>query len=1612
MHSAPRSLSRTSTLAACRLASLALMTFASGPALAVDGDIVESQTEFILPAAPVGGQVGGAIALIEDLGGPGLDALAIGSPLVNTPGGFEQGLLNLLFLDASGNITSTREISDTVSGDPNNVFSFGNASRFGSSIASLGDFDNDGNPEIAVGVPGLRSGSTQLVGGLWIIDLTPSTGIPLAAQRIGDNEGGFPSGILGQGDQFGAAIASLGDWDGDGIGDLAVGAPFDDDAGLNDPGAIYILYMNANGTVREHEKISASVGGFSPAPVSRGRFGSGVAAVGDQNADGRPDLAVGAAAAFQGGSVWILNMAPGCFATTPNCSVESETEITTGTPGFDGDLNSDSKFGDALTFMPAASSADTDRLLVGAQGFGTGGFDDGTMWILDLEEGAINASRRIGNQEGWPVDLSSIDQFGAMLAPLGDLDSNGINDFAVGAWGNSSTEANVWQVLVTQCPSLILRPVVYHNAEDEAQDPCSPVVLPDTPTVTLNLYIESGGVASPLTACDETVGGGTEMCAWDVRLELDPAYSLISFLPDQPGTEVSNLIDMPNELRLNWVGPAAPQNGAVRLGTLQVTNDGTGGAIRVAQGSAAVGASLQLQTIGLREIAVPEPSVPLALWSGLAALVALTHARRRSQLRGAAKQSARPPLAHRFSAAALIIAAFLVHQLAIPNTAVAIDSIKSQVRISEGESFFSAGSPATTDLGSSLAAPGDIDLDGTIDLVFGCCWTVGFNPDFRLFTVFLGDNGAPVIAPGRIPGEGFDLFARSITAIPDRDGDGRMDLLVGTRATGNGAPNQVSMIFLKEDGTRKPTRIQFGEGLGGFAGPIDEVGDRFGDSVAWLGDVNGDPLTQEFAVGAPGDDGGIANEGAIWILSLDATNTVTSEQKIRQVDLGLPPGTSFGEAVGALGDLDGNGTTDLMISAFGCQASTDGCLHTVLLEPNGAGGVQPVLVSTIAEGIGGLPTPLGSTINATDIAWMGDVPEGEGGIVAVGTDISDDAVFLMHLLPDGTVRDHYRIFEGAGVGEDLDVAISNAGFGSAVLAPGDLDGDGVHDLVVGARSAQRASGGPGSSGAVFIFQMIDSDSDFLDDNLDNCPGGPLIDPVLSFNPLQEDSDGDGVGDLCDVCPEVADPLQLDADGDGEGDACEPVVFTLQPTGSPAAPAWDLLLECGAFAVTEVNIAVVPPEGGASPALALTCPVAPPGGQCATFDGGLSSVVGTGLGAPAGVRSDSFYVQAIGNGLGGQLCDPLDPPSKLGELTTLPISGTNIAAAALGEEGVDTPGFGRPLATTGAGDVPLTEIELVTGDPIPQVTIRLGPAVFDAGVTRWDILLTNPSDRFHRVSFGLVAPFGTGTSDMRFVGCEGATAEPGAVRTCAAGLGLGPTINAGNSWTLGPAAAAQMPVGLREHTLYAVLEGGIPFAGGPPYMNIAGQPITLGTVELSGTPDLEPALILEGVDLIDNRLGTGPITPYVRSILGVITDLDEVQLVGQFNPAEDEDGDGIQDLADNCPFSQNVDQADNGGFLSFEPDARGDKCQCGDGSRNGIVDPVPLADPQEDLLEIRKFLLGDVMTPAAQADIQARCSVAGSPECDIRDLVLLEKALATGTPSAPRCDAALSPIPGS
>jgi hypothetical protein len=76
----------------------------------------------------------------------------------------------------------------------------------------------------------------------------------------------------------------------------------------------------------------------------------------------------------------------------------------------------------------------------------------------------------------------------------------------------------------------------------------------------------------------------------------------------------------------------------------------------------------------------------------------------------------------------------------------------------------------------------------------------------------------------------------------------------------------------------------------------------------------------------------------------------------------------------------------------------------------------------------------------------------------------------------------------------------------------------------------------------------DTDGDGVPDAADDCPD--------VADPAQTDGDGDVIGDACDNCPAVANPMQADGDGDDVGDACDVCPSGADTDGDGACDAAD------------------------------------------------------------------------------------------------------------------------------------------------------------------------------------------------------------------------------------------------------------------------------------------------------------------------------------------------------------------------------------------------------------------------------------------------------------------------
>jgi hypothetical protein len=385
-----------------------------------------------------GDQFGATLANIGDLEGDGVIDLAVGAPYDDDEGE-DRGAVWVLFMDEDGQVDTQQKISGSEGSFDGDL---DDGDLFGSAIAELDDLNGDGFRDIVVSAPMDDDGGTNH-GALWILFLRDD-GTVESYQKISEESGDFNVNLNAD-DQFGHAVANIGDLNSDGIDDLAVGMPNDDDGGT-DRGAVWILFMNSDGTVSDSQKISSESGDLERDPSDGDRFGSSVAAVGDLDDDGVTDLAVGTSGDDDGGTdrgaVWILFM-------NSDGTVDGLKRIAHNRGGLEDQLSDNDQFGSALVSLGDLNDDGNEDLIVGAPGSDDGGGNRGAVWVLFMQsDGEVISASKISDSKGeFDGSLNDNDQFGSALASIGDLNDDDHQDLAVGVPfddDNGSDKGAVW----------------------------------------------------------------------------------------------------------------------------------------------------------------------------------------------------------------------------------------------------------------------------------------------------------------------------------------------------------------------------------------------------------------------------------------------------------------------------------------------------------------------------------------------------------------------------------------------------------------------------------------------------------------------------------------------------------------------------------------------------------------------------------------------------------------------------------------------------------------------------------------------------------------------------------------------------------------------------------------------------------------------------------------------------------------------------------------------------------------------------------------------------------------------------------------------------------------
>jgi len=319
---------------------------------------------------PPGSSFGIAVAIVGDLDGDGLDEVAVGSRRENVGGvGIDVGRVRL-FRASDGQLLRTW--TGEAAGD-----------QFGSTVAGIGDANDDGFDDLIVGAVfsnagGADSGKAYVFSGL---------DGALLWSRAGD----------GPGEQMSAGVTGVGDMDDDGYADFAVGAP-------QPPPAV------GPGYVRVYSGCDGSVLDTYTGDTNRDRFGRSVLGIGDLDGDDVWEVLVGAPLAdpqgASSGKAYVY-----CGATGERMFTQLGLELQ-------------NRFGRDLGRMGDLDGDGTPDFAIGALDAKGKGFETGFVRIFSGRD-----ARVLAMIEG----DSTFDKMGRCVTGLGDVDGDGAPEFVVGS---------------------------------------------------------------------------------------------------------------------------------------------------------------------------------------------------------------------------------------------------------------------------------------------------------------------------------------------------------------------------------------------------------------------------------------------------------------------------------------------------------------------------------------------------------------------------------------------------------------------------------------------------------------------------------------------------------------------------------------------------------------------------------------------------------------------------------------------------------------------------------------------------------------------------------------------------------------------------------------------------------------------------------------------------------------------------------------------------------------------------------------------------------------------------------------------------------------------------
>jgi hypothetical protein len=363
-----------------------------------------------------GSQFGTAVSTAGDANGDGWADILIGAPGYDVTG-------TAIFTDV-GRVyayygRSTAGESAPFTDSPNWVANGDQSgAHFGAAVSIAGDLNSDGYADIAIGAPDYD-------------DVQPNEGAAFVYQGTATGPSSGPTWSAHPIDQenahFGTAVSTVGDVNGDGHGDIAIGATGYDHEHTDEGGAF--VYHGSPGGLATSPSWS-STGGYDGA-----LFGWSVATAGDVNGDGYADIIIGAPTYDRGqteeGAAFLYTGGPAGPSTGPMWVGEGDQAWAW--------------FGQAVASAGDVNGDGYADIIIGAPRYDGEQIDDGKVFVYHgsaagPSPGAANWTAPRENQGTAVFGVSS--RFGVAVSSVGDVNGDGYADIIVGANGYDEEETN------------------------------------------------------------------------------------------------------------------------------------------------------------------------------------------------------------------------------------------------------------------------------------------------------------------------------------------------------------------------------------------------------------------------------------------------------------------------------------------------------------------------------------------------------------------------------------------------------------------------------------------------------------------------------------------------------------------------------------------------------------------------------------------------------------------------------------------------------------------------------------------------------------------------------------------------------------------------------------------------------------------------------------------------------------------------------------------------------------------------------------------------------------------------------------------------------------------